>query len=207
VQAALLGGLVGADAASSAGMLLLGAGVACAIVPPLLRRWPEATAMLALGGLGMTLGWWADQGFRSAAAAAPHAPAALDTLWCRTPLAGDAWLGHLLSWMNAGMLALGLPASALARRSRRCAHDAGASVACALAMIAGMTAGSYAAARLAAPLAPPIAVLGDWLGMTLGMLAGMGLVRAAARVQMPRHAASATSAQPITVTRKPAAPA
>lgn len=182
----------------------------------LLARAPGVVAMLVFGGLGMMLGWWADLGFRSAAEVAAHARAPLDLLWCRSPagpasLAGLPGLGHVFSWMNAGMLALGMPAVALARRRFGCAHGRGiaAAAACALAMALGMSAGSVAAGVVAAHLTPSIVVLVDWALMSAGMLAGMELAERAPRwlAQIPRHAASATSAQPSTVTPNPAAPA
>jgi hypothetical protein len=178
LQLALVAVIAGADAEEACVALLLGAGLAAA-GRPLASRWPEASAMLAIGGLGMTLGWWIDLGFRSAADVAPHGAAALDTIWCRAPLArAGSGLGHLLSWMNAGMLAFGLPAMAWARRASPVDRDLCRSLGCALAMIGGMTAGSSGAAWLASPLNPATAVLCDWLGMTAGMLVGMALARA-----------------------------
>jgi hypothetical protein len=194
-QAALLARLAGADSGLAAGVFALVAVASLAVAPALLRRWPEATAMLAIGGFGMTLGWWADLGFRSAAELAPHTPAALDPLWCWSP--GSAYaalpLGHLWSWMNAGMLAFGLPATARAHGQRRESASAIAALACALAMIAGMTAGSVLAARLVASFPAPLAVLGDWLGMSAGMLAAMAAVRAPAAFRGRQRATIPTS--------------
>ena len=191
-QTAVLAGLMGAGSEATSLAGLLGAVVAAVGIPLLSRRRPEPTAMFAIGGLGMVLGWWADLGFQSAAEAAPHAAAALDTIWCRSPLGDETGSGHLLSWMNAGMLAFGLPASAVAHRLSPSAHEPGTSFSCALAMIAGMTAGSFVASRLALSLEPAQAVLVDWLGMMVGMLAGMAAVRAAlgwVGARLPRRVA------------------
>ncbi len=195
-QMAALAGLMAAGTAAAAVAFLAGALVGALVVPPLSRRWPEATAMFAIGGLGMVLGWWADLGFRSAAEAAPHASAALDTIWCRSPLGGETGSGHLLSSMNAGMLAFGVPASALAHRARAGTHEPGSVFSCALAMVAGMTAGSFVASRLALSLDPAPAVLVDWAGMTIGMLAGMIAAQAALRrlgARSPRAVARSLS--------------
>ncbi|RIL04761.1 MAG: hypothetical protein DCC71_12995 [Proteobacteria bacterium] len=207
-QLGLLGWLAGLGVAGAVASAALGVALGGLVMLRVAARWPGAVAMLALGGLGMTLGWWADLGFASAASVAAHARLPYDPLWCRVPaglasLAGVPGVGHVVSWMNAGMLALGLPAMALARGA--CGDGTGRTrtelVVCALAMVAGMTAGSHVVLLAAGALAPGAIVLLDWAGMMAGMAIGMALD------QIPRHAASATSAQPATVTAKPAAPA
>ena len=216
LQLGLLAGVAGLGVSGAVCGAALGLGLGAVAARWLTGRAPVAAAMLAFGGLGMTLGWWADLGFRSAAAVAAHARAPLDLLWCRGPagpasLAGLPGLGHVFSWMNLGMLALGLPAMAWARRRTACRHRSGvcAAIGCALAMTLGMTAGSLAAGAIAARLAPAEVVIADWVLMSAGMGIGMAIAERVPRwlAQMPRHAASATSAQPSTVTRNPAAPA
>jgi len=211
-QLGLLGWIAGGGPGVAVGA---GAGLAIAAAcgRVALRRAPAAAAMLVCGGLGMTLGWWADLDFARAAAVAAHARSPLDLIWCRAPagaasLAALPGLGHALSWMQAGMLAGGMPAVAWMRR--RCGRgDAGgiaARLACAAGMSIGMGAGTLAAATIAASLGATSVVIVDWLLMSSGMLGGMA---AAERVfaQRPRHTARATSAQPPTVARNPAAPA
>lgn len=205
VQGGLLLGLAGFDAAGIAAGALVVAGVACALGPRAFARAPATVAMVAIGGLGMLLGWWADLGFRTGAAFAAHARTPLDTIWCRAPagaaaLSGLPPLGLGVSWMDLGMLAFGVPASLAAGRHRR-GGVAGALV-CGVAMLAGMRAGCHVVSSIGASLAPPLAVLADYAGMMGGMAIAMALV-----AQIPRQAEIATSAQPSTVTRKPAAPA
>jgi len=183
-QLALLAWLAGLGVAGALAAAALGLAFGGFALRRAATRWPGAVAMLALGGLGMTLGWWADLGFTSAAATAAHARAASDPLWCRAPaaaasLAGLPGLGHVVSWMNAGMLVFGMPAVALAHRASDAAarHAAGELVACALAMIAGMTAGSRLALLGAQRLDPTAIVLLDYAGMLAGMALGMALAR------------------------------
>lgn len=204
-QSGLLFGLAGADAAGIAAGSVVVAGLACALGPRLLARAPATVAMVAIGGLGMLLGWWADLGFRTGASFAAHARMPIDTIWCRAPagpaaLAGLPALGLPGSWMDLGMLAFGVPASLLAGGHRR--GGAARAVACGLVMLVGMRVGCRLAASIGGALAPPLAVLADYAGMMGGMALAMALLD-----QIPRHAAIATSAQPSTVTRKPAAPA
>jgi hypothetical protein len=206
-QGACVAALAGFGPRGALAGAALGAVLGAVALGPALRRAPAGTAMLALGGLGMTLGWWADLGFASAAQLAAHARAPADPAWCRAPaglalLAGLPGLGHAVSWMNAGMLALGLPAAAAARRAGHAhAHGGLATLGCAAAMVAGMTAGSHGAARLAAALSPGAAVVLDYAAMTIGMAAGMALFEAAA--QRVRRAGRAR----ITAWRRPPAPA
>lgn len=152
----------------------------------------------------MLLGWWADLGFRTGAAFAEHARLPLDTIWCRAP-AGPAALAGLpelgvASRMDLGMLAFGVPASVAAGGQRR--RGMTSAFVCGVAMLVGMRMGCHVASWLGASFAPALAVLADYAGMMGGMAIAMALV-----AQIPRQAAIATSAQPITVTRKPAAPA
>lgn len=167
-QVAVAALLAGLSAPFVATACALGAALGATVARPALRRAPAAVAMLALGGLGMTLGWWVDLAL--AGTAIP-----LDTLWCRSSGAGAA--GHFVSWMNAGMLALGLPAAHLAQRDH--GHGGSAALACALAMLAGMSAGSWLAARLAPALGPSAAVAVDYAAMLLGMVAGMAVAEGA----------------------------
>jgi len=153
-QVALLARIAGLDAGGVAATVAIGVIGAATLIPAALRRAPEATVMLAAGGLGMTAGWWADLGFTTAAAVAAHAREPLDLVWCRSP-AGPASLASLpglrhISWMNLGMLAFGMPAVAAARRrgARDDAHGIAALIACAAAMSIGMSAGTRAAAAL-----------------------------------------------------------
>lgn len=204
-QGGLLFGFAGFDAAGVAAGALMAAGLACAAGPGSFARAPATVAMLAIGGLGMLLGWWADLGFRTGAEFAAHARAPIDSIWCRSTGAGAELsslpgLGLVVSWMDLGMLAFGVPASLAAATHRR--SGAAGALVCGVAMIAGMRVGCHAAAVVGASLPPPLAVLAEWAGMMAGMAIAMGLV-----AQIPRHAAIATSAQPSTVTRKPAAPA
>jgi len=160
--AALVGGAVLAGLLARAAWTGLGA------------RGRAALAMLAWGGLGMTVGWWADLGFASAAArfaaAAPPAGA-----FCGFAPEAGAGVGHpqVVSWMNAGMLALGIAGLRVvhAPRARR-----GAAAACAAecaAMLLGMHAAAWLAGHVAAALAPPAAVVTTHALMNAGMLAGM----------------------------------
>jgi len=145
----------------------------------------------------MTLGWWADLGFHSAASLAAHARAPLAPLWCRASsslpaLAGLPRLAHLVSWMTVGMLALGMPATALVHRpdcdARRARLEM---IACAIAMVAGMSAGSQLARLGTQRLGPTAIVLLDWASMIAGMMAGMTIGMAFARISY--HAAIATT--------------
>lgn len=178
-QVAVAAMLAGLAAPFVVAACALGAALGATVARPALRRAPAAVAMLALGGLGMTVGWWVDLTLAGA-------PAPLDTLWCRSSGAGAA--GHLASWMNAGMLALGLPAARLAQRDH--GHGGGAALTCALAMLAGMSAGSWLAARLAPGLGPSAAVAVDYAAMLLGMVAGMAVAEGmlALRRKPPRRA-------------------
>lgn len=171
----------------------------------LTRAAPATASMIGWGGLGMTLGWWADLGFQSATDVARlHG---IDAIWCRTPALGAVWhevpgLGHLASWMNAGMIAFGMPVAA------RCMRPASL-LRCTIGMILGMSGGSLLAARVASGLTPAAAVFVDSTLMSAGMYLGMVALERLPwrRDQMPRKAAIATRPQPAIVTRNPRAPA
>ena len=179
-QVALLAWIAGLGAGGVAAAVAIGAIGAATLMPAALRRAPEATVMLAAGGLGMTTGWWADLDFTTASAVAAHAHEPLDLVWCRGPAALAAFpdLGHI-SWMNLGMLALGMPAVTAARRrtGRGDAHGIAALFACAAAMSIGMSAGARGAAALAPALGASGVVVADWTLMSVGMLAGMAAVK------------------------------
>ena len=200
-QAAVLARIAGL-AGSSAALLVVTAAAASVLV---MRAAPRTASMIAWGGLGMTLGWWADLGFQSAADVARFH--GIDALWCRTPAIGAfghelPGFGHLASWMNVGMIVFGTPAVI------RCAGPASV-LRCTIGMVLGMSAGSLLAARVASGLAPAMAVLIDYTAMSAGMCLGMAAIEQVPwrRDQMPRKAAIATSPQPTIVTRNPAAPA
>lgn len=159
-ESALLAHVAGLGSVRGAALVALALGLGS-----LARAWPGALEALAYGGLGMTLGWWADLGF---SALAPAARAGLPPeAWCgsASALAGV----HLASWMNVGMLA----GAALAARIARCAPPRFA-LEC-----AGMLLGMHLAARGVASrdLAPALAVLAPHAAMNAGMLAGMQLGR------------------------------
>lgn len=180
-QAALLRPLAGLDRRASVLVALLLAAAAAAL-PFLLRRLrphgERVLAMISLGGLGMTLGWWADLGFPGS----PELAAA--TAWCRA----SGPHSPLLSWMNAGMLLVGVAAMrGVSRRddAAACAPGALGLAVAAAGMTAGMLAGSSLLGWLAVPLALGERVhrLGDWLAMIAGMVGGMLLAQwALARV-------------------------
>jgi len=167
VIAGMPGATAGAHLAATA---LLVAGVLLAW-----RRLPVSVdmplAMLTVGGLGMTLGWWADLGFGSAATAHGAGSA-----FCTAPGGGH---GHgLLSWMNAGMLASGLPAMRWLQRDAAAARcGARACLVAAPWMVLGMELGARAAGVAAGivpgGLAAPQLVLLEHAGMNVGMLLGM----------------------------------
>jgi D-xylose transport system substrate-binding protein len=157
----------------------LAALVAVALWPRLSGALRTALAMLALGGLGMTLGWWADLGFASAAAllrADPEAAAA--GAWCGLARPDGSAQGGLrlplLSWMNAGMVVAGaLTLRAVRGPSLR--HRAGHLALETGAMLAGMNLGALLAARVAGRLPAEVAVVTAHASMNAGMLAGMQL--------------------------------
>jgi hypothetical protein len=151
-------------------------------------------AMLAAGGLGMTLGWWADLDFASAAAVLRDAPDA--AAWCGFPARDGHGLpgAHLLSWMNAGMLAAGGLALRVAGARGACGGPAARFVGAA-AMVAGMGAGAALAAPLGRALPAERAVVAAHALMNAGMLAGMQAAALAAigwrALRLPRLPAPA----------------
>jgi hypothetical protein len=162
-QAFLLSVIGGLGPASSAGLLALAASLAL-VLAAAWRVLPPAAdmplAMLTLGGLGMTLGWRADL-YASGSWCASGTPA-------------------LMSWMNAGMLALGVPAMRwLGRDPSRCS-----TLACLVAapwMVLGMRLGARLANLLTPWLEADQLLLTDYALMTLGMLLGMVVAALPAR--------------------------
>jgi hypothetical protein len=197
-QAAVLVALAGPDRAEACA-LLAGAAVAAAGAAAAWRGLSGAgracLGMLALGGLGMTLGWWADLDFGSAAALLRAVSAATATgAWCGLAPLGAAHAApsapHALAWMNAGMLLGGVLAMRVAHagapgcRPVRVALES-------LAMLAGMHAGGCAAIRVADGLGPALAVVTAHALMNAGMLAGMQVAELARRLG-PRPGPAAT---------------
>jgi hypothetical protein len=134
-------------------------------------EWLDMTlAMVAVGGVGMNLGWWADLGFHSASQNALNC--------CVTA-------GGLLSmpWMYVGMIALGTPAMYLLRRSAirfswREWCCVGPLVLGVPGMVGGMWIGSIAARSITAGWDGQVAGIVDAALMTVGMVAGMLLPHA-----------------------------
>lgn len=194
-QAVLLVVIAGMPGAT-AGAHLASTALLVALVLMAWRRLPVSIdmplAMLTVGGLGMTLGWWADLGFASATAS-PHAAS---SVLCSTPGASHAH--GLLSWMNAGMLLFGLPAMRWLQRDPAAPHcgTRGCLLAAAW-MVLGMEIGSRVAqlapGLVPGGLAPAQTVLLDHAGMNVGMLLGMSLAAlpAGVRRRMARPAAAA----------------
>jgi len=198
-QALALCGIAGLTGEAAA--LTVAAFCALATTAPVFSRrlapcHEMGVAMLSLGGLGMTLGWWVDLGCPGAGAAA-LAP-------CHAA-ASDGSLGSVLrlgSWMNVGMLVLGLPAMAVALRrgegfAWRSWTGGGLLALSAPAMLAGMIAGCVVARALGGPLALPAGGtrVFEWAGMNAGMLAAMppahALAHALARRRTSRLAHAA----------------
>jgi hypothetical protein len=161
-----IAGVGAAEAALVAALaFLVGAPLARGMRPAQARR----LAMLGMCGLGMTLGGWADLGFRSARDAALQAGAGFDPFWCGSALSGSGAVSGFvdpLSWMSLGMLAFGIPIAALRPRPA-------SQLVCAVAMLVGMSAGSGLARSLGAGIDPTRAVMLHYALMSLGMLAGM----------------------------------
>jgi heavy metal translocating P-type ATPase len=151
----------------------LGVGVLAAWA--LLRVWPHlpawadmTLAMVTLGGLGMNLGWWADLGFAPSPSGAPCCGG------------GEEVLPSVGSWMNAGMLLLGVPAMFLVRHTWRRFRwgnwCCGGMVLLGIpGMVAGMIAGSVLAGELTATWSPVARVFVDYGAMLAGMCTGMAL--------------------------------
>jgi len=128
-------------------------------------KWLDMTlGMITAGGFGMALGWWADLSFDTGLAA---------TCPCAEP--GGT---RLLTWMNGGMLLLGVPAMYLLRhtiepfRFRKWCCG-GMLVFGVPGMILGMMAGSVLVHGAGLPWSPSALVLADMGAMLLGMAAGM----------------------------------
>lgn len=180
-QAVLLTRL--ADLQPPAGVcLVVGAAFAAAVATGSWRRLTgpgrSALAMWAAGGFGMTLGWWADLDFASAAALL-RSGAAAPGAWCGLASAGGfaSIPGphlHLLSWMNVGMLAAGAFAMRGARRPFESRSSPRASFTVeAVAMVLGMSAGAVVAARVGTALPAAGAVVAAHALMNVGMLVAM----------------------------------
>ncbi|MHC4817967.1 MAG: heavy metal translocating P-type ATPase, partial [Planctomycetota bacterium] len=170
-QIAVVAAIADLGAGPAAVALGLGALAAYALlrVWPHLPSWADMTlAMVTLGGLGMNLGWWADLGFSPSPAGAPCCGG------------GEEALPSVASWMNAGMLLLGVPAMFLVRhtwrRFRWGSWCCGGMVLLGIpGMVAGMLAGSVLAGQLTAAWSPAARVFADYLCMLAGMCAGMAL--------------------------------
>lgn len=134
-----------------------------------LPAWADMTlAMVSVGGLGMNLGWWIDLNFASAVVNG----AAMSCCG----LSGQGTMpGH--PWMYAGMLALGVPAMYLLRRtpeyfSLRRGCCLGTLLVGVPAMCIGMNLGGVVAGRWRF-LNPHAQVLNGYAWMMLGMVVGM----------------------------------
>jgi heavy metal translocating P-type ATPase len=165
--ALLLGVLADLEVPGTIALVLL-AGIATSLIARFWTRlpaWADMTlGMVTLGGFGMALGWWADVGFDIGTAA---------TCPCVTPTGTQA-----LTWMNAGMLALGVPAMYVLRHtwqrfrwSRWCCSGM------LLLGVPGMVVGMLVASRLVhgADLGASASalVLIDMGAMVAGMVVGM----------------------------------
>jgi hypothetical protein len=167
LQGALLIPILGLSAIGSAGLMVGFGLIALAVARRYVAMpaWLDMTvAMVAVGGLGMNLGWWADLGFTTGGAGG---------VCCAT--AGGVLA---MPWMYVGMVALGTPAMYVLRRtpvlfSWKNWCCIGPIVLGVPAMTAGMWLGSVAAAAIAAGWAPQWAGLIDAGFMLSGMAVGM----------------------------------
>jgi len=167
--------IVAAIANLSGGQAAVSLGLGALAAWALLRAWPRlpawadmTLAMVTLGGLGMNLGWWADLGFSPSPGGAPCCGG------------GEEALPSVASWMNAGMLLLGVPAMFLVRRRWRRfrwgSWCCGGMVLLGIpGMVVGMLAGSVLAGQLTTTWSPAARVFADYLCMLAGMCAGMTL--------------------------------
>jgi hypothetical protein len=137
-------------------------------------------AMLTLGGLGMTLGWWQD--LRESGG------------WCESGA-----LHPVVSWMNAGMLAFGLPAMRWLHREGAPTCSTGAFLLAAPWMMLGMRLGSRLGHLAAPSLSTEHAVLADYALMNAGMLLGMLVV--ALRISGDLHDARGQSLPGVSKSR------
>jgi heavy metal translocating P-type ATPase len=127
-------------------------------------------AMLAVGNLGMLLGWWADAGW---------APAIRDGVClcgCQKSHFGAGLAGGL-AWMHLGMLAFSLPPIWWEQRVRIGVEGRGdwRWLACLAFMVLGMQAGAGAVIGWF-PAQPQAQLLASYAGMTIGMTAAMLVV-------------------------------
>jgi hypothetical protein len=132
--------------------------------------------MLSLGGLGMNLGWWADNHFL------PVKHLCCCMSWPAGSIASSPW-------MYCGMLLLGVPAMYILRRTperfsfrRWCCT--GPLLLGVPGMVLGMWAGSYLSTLLPA-LSSSIFVIIHYLCMMAGMLGGMLIPHALGRLLAP----------------------
>ena len=145
--------------------------------------WLDMTfAMVTIGGFGMNLGWWADLGFQDGVVGQgpSEAVACSDNMACGHvphPCSACQGLG-IATWMNLGMLALGVPAMFWARHQhvpwswrRWCCS--GMLLLGVPGMVLGMMAGSILCLRLFPHLEPSTMVVLHYLFMMIGMCAGM----------------------------------
>jgi len=136
-------------------------------------RLDRVVGMVAVGNLGMALGWWIDLGFQSAVVAHQTGGCA-----CLTVFEADSPSLGLGMWL--GMLALGNLAMVWLRHPKRPEGSGCPTSAWVLGnvgMIAGMILGGSMAAAWAMEwqVGASHAVLLEWCGMTLGMLVWMEL--------------------------------
>ncbi|MEZ4216545.1 MAG: hypothetical protein R3E88_08710 [Myxococcota bacterium] len=177
VQGPLLAYLVAADAPLAVALVAaatLAAGlVARALAAPGGYAGLCTVAMLALGNLGMLLGWMADFGF------GPLVREGLCLCGCADSVVGRGLVAGA-RWMHAGMLAACIPALVAVRparahleaspsaRARWAAHVA----LCPVGMLAGML--GAAGLLASAPVADPaLRVVASFAAMGVGMAAGM----------------------------------
>ncbi len=167
--------------ASGTTALLLGAGIATWLIAQFWDRlpaWADMTlGMVTLGGFGMALGWWADLGFdRGLAATCP----------CVTPSGTQ-----LATWMNGGMLLLGVPAMFLLRHTwqrfrwrRWCCS--GMLIFGVPGMLIGMIAASHLVHGRDWNVSASSLVLIDMGAMLLGMVCGMLIPHAIGHLLLSR---------------------
>jgi magnesium-transporting ATPase (P-type) len=136
----------------------------------MLPRRAAFVAMLAVGNLGMLLGWWADAGW------APAIREGVCLCGCQKSHFG-AGLTHGFAWMHLGMLAFSLPPIWWEQRLMIRASGRGdwRWLACLAFMMLGMYAGAGAVIGWF-PGQPQAQLLASYVGMTIGMTAAMLVV-------------------------------
>jgi hypothetical protein len=136
----------------------------------MLPRRAAFVAMLAVGNLGMLLGWWADAGW------APAIREGVCLCGCQKSHFG-AGLTHGFAWMHLGMLAFSLPPIWWEQRLMIRASGRGdwRWLACLAFMVLGMYAGAGAVIGWF-PGQPQAQLLASYVGMTIGMTAAMLVV-------------------------------